>query len=195
MRRWSTVDDWLTLFATVAGGAAALLGTVLAHSLGSREERKRENITERRDSYISYLIALDAAHSRLRQLADPDDPPADLEVQVRRAMAESRVYETRERLLLVGNPAVMGPMERVHERLARLRKAISNGAKLYTMPYHDAYHPYAEALWHLRTVIRKDLGAAPLSPSDLDKQSWDSQAACDFCRQHKSVAVPAQSAG
>lgn len=187
--------DWFTLLATVAGGTAALLGTVLAHSLGSREERKRENSTERRDSYIAYLIALDAAHSRLRQLADPDDPPADLEVQVRRAMAESRVYETRERLLLVGNPAVMAPMERVHARLAELRKAISRGAKLYTMPYHDAYHPYAEALWYLRTAIRKDLGAAALSPSDLDKQSWDSQANCEFCQRNQAVAVPAQPAG
>lgn len=188
------MDDWLTLFATVAGGAAALLGTVLAHSLGSREERKRENVAERRDSYISYLIALDAAHSRLRQLADPDDPPPDLEVQVRRAMAESRVYETRERLLLVGNPPVMAPMERVHDRLAQLRKAISGGAKLFTLPYHEAYHPYAEALWHLRAAIRKDLGVPALSPSDLDKQSWDSQAHCDFCRRHKA-AVPSQASG
>jgi len=187
------VDDWLTVFATVAGGAAALLGTVLAHSLGSREQSRRENNTERRNSYLTYLVALDAAQARLRQLADPDDPPLDLEIQARRAVGEAGVYEARERMLLVGSPAVMSAMERVHQRLADMRKAVRDGAKLYTGAYHDAYHPYAEALWHLRAEIRKDLGATPLTAGDLDKQSWDSQANCDFCQRHKA-AVPAQPA-
>lgn len=183
--------DWLTILATIAGGAAALLGTVLAHSLGSREERKRSNSVARRDSYVAYLVALDAGFGRLRQLADPDDPPDNLTVQVRRAFGEAGVYEARERLLLVGNPSVLGPAEQVLRRLGAVRTAVRDGVKLHTRAFHDVYHPYAEALWRLRVAIRQDLGSAPLTPSDVDKESWDSQAACDFCRTH-SAAVPQQ---
>ena len=179
--------DWLTILATVAGGAAALFGTVLAHSLSSREERKRANSVARRDGYVAYLVALDAGVSRLRRLADPDDPPENLTVQVRRAFGEAGVYEARERLLLVGNPSVLGPAEQVLRRLGAVRTAVRNGAKLHTRAFHDAYHPYAEALWRLRVAIRRDLGSAPLTPADVEKDSWDSQAACDFCRTHPAV--------
>ena len=183
--------DWLTILATVTGGAAALLGTVLAHSLSSREQRKRSSSTARRDSYVAYLVALDAAFSRLRQLADPDDPPENLTVQVRRAFGEAGVYEARERLLLVGNPAVLGPAEQVLRRLGDVRSAVRNGVKLRTRPFHDVYHPYAEALWRLRVAIRQDLGSAPLTPADVAKESWDSRAACEFCRS--TPAVPQHS--
>lgn len=179
--------DWLTILATVTGGAAALLGTVLAHSLRSREERRRSSSVARRDSYVAYLVALDAAYSRLRQLADPDDPPENLAVQVRRAFGEAGVYEARERLLLVGNPAVLGPAELVLQRLGAVRSAVRGGAKLHTRAFHDVYHPYAEALWRLRVAIREDLGSAPLTPADVAKESWDSQAACELCRTHPAV--------
>jgi hypothetical protein len=59
------------------------------------------------------------------------------------------------------------------------------------MAYHNAYHPYAEELWHLRAAIRKDLGTTALKPSDVDRDSWDSQANCEFCRTHRVPAQPA----
>lgn len=182
--------DWSTLLATVAGGTAALLGTVLAHTLRSRDERRRASSIARRDSYVAYLVALDAGYGRLREIADPDDPPENLEVQTRRAAGEAGIYEARERLLLVGNPAVLGPAERVLQRLGAVRQAVRDGAKLHTAAFHDVYHPYAEALWQLRTAIRTDIGAASLAPGDVDKESWDSQAACEFCRSR--TAVPSQ---
>lgn len=188
MRRWVTVD-WLTLLATVAGGAAALLGTVVAHALSSREDRRRENSVERRGAYVDYLVALDAGFARLRQLADPDDPPKDLEVQTRYALGAARVYESREKLLLVGNPSVQASAQRALERLSGVRRAIRGGAKLQSSAYHNAYHPYAEALWQLRAAIRHDLGAAELTPADVGRQSWDSQQHCAFCRTHN---LPAQ---
>jgi hypothetical protein len=181
--------DWLTLVSTAVGGAAALLGSVIAHWLRSRDERSRSVRTDRKHGYVDYLIALDAAHARLRQIADPDDPPDDIAVRARRAFGESGVYEAREKLLLSANPAVVVPAEEALRRLASLRGAVRDGAKLHTMPYHDAYHPYAEALWKLRSGIRVDLGSAALTASDLDKPSWDEQASCDFCQQHR---IPAQ---
>lgn len=178
--------DWLTLMSTAVGGAVALLGSVIAHSLRSRDERSRSVRTDRKHGYVEYLIALDAAHARLRQIADPDDPPDDITVRARRAFGESGVYEAREKLLLSANPSVVVPAEEALRRLATLRGAVRDGAKLHTMPYHDAYHPYAAALWKLRSSIRMDLGSAALTASDLDKRSWDEQANCDFCQLHRS---------
>jgi hypothetical protein len=195
MRRWQTVD-WLTIVATVAGGAAALLGSVLAHTLRSRDERKRANSNERRDSYVAYLVALDAAFGTVRRLADPDMIPDDLRRQASSAFGEAGVYRCRERLLLAGNPSVVSPAEAVLRRLGEMRDAVVAGAKRRTGPYHDAYHPYGEALWQLRLAIRRDLGSDVLNPADLDKETWDSQANCDFCQSRaRSVAIPAQAAG
>ena len=118
---------------------------------------------------MEFLIALDAAHARLRQIADPDDPPDDLIVRARRAFGEVGVYEAREKLLLSANPAVVVPAEEALRRLATLRGVVRDGAKLHTMPYHDAYHPYAEALWKLRSSIRVDLGSAALTASVISR--------------------------
>jgi hypothetical protein len=195
MRRWQTVD-WLTILATVAGGAAALLGSVLAHALGSREERKRANSAERRDSYVAFLVALDAAFSTLRRLADPDVTPGDLQRQANAAFGDAGVYRSRERLLLAGNPSVVSPAETALRRLGDMRDAVVAGAKRRTPGYHDAYHPYGEALWRLRMSIRKDLGSDVLNPGDLDKENWDSQANCDFCQARaRAATIPAQAAG
>jgi hypothetical protein len=183
--------DWLTLLSTAVGGAVALLGSLLAHALRTRDERSRTVRTDRRQGYVEYLIALDAAHALVRQLADPSDPVDDLPQRSRRAFGEAGVYEAREKLLLSANPSVVSPAEQALRRLAELRDAVREGTKLYTMPYHEAHHRYAGALWRLRGAIRIDLGQPALSADDLDKQSWDEQATCDFCQKHM---VPAQAA-
>jgi hypothetical protein len=162
--------------------------------MASRDERRRSNSTERRDAYVAYLTALDAAFNALRRLADPNDPPADLASGVDRAFGDAGVYPNRQRVLLAGNPAVVSPAEIALRRLGDLRDAIRDGAKRRTIAYHNIYHPYAEALWRLRLSIRKDLGSAELTPADVDKESWDAQANCEFCRQHAAGSLPSQPA-
>ncbi len=61
------------------------------------------------------------------------------------------------------------------------------GPRLHSGLFHDAYHPFAEALWQLRSGIRVDLGSAALTPADLDKPGWDDQANCDFCQAPASL--------
>ena len=77
--------------------------------------------------------------------------------------------------------SVIAPAENALRRLGVLRDAVVDRAKLHTAPFHDAYHPFAEALWRLRSSIRIDLGSAALTPADLDKPGWDDKANCDFC--------------
>ncbi len=181
--------NWLTLLSTVVGGAAALLGSVVAHTLRSRDERRRVISADRRQSYVEYLVALDAAQARLRQLAEPNYRPDDLPAQARRVFGDAGVYEGREKLLIAGSPKVVAPAEQALRLLGELRDAVRDGVKLYTVPYHDAYHPYADALWRLRSSIRVDLGSSALTAADLEKTSWVDRANCEFCAANK---VPAQ---
>jgi hypothetical protein len=192
MRGWVTVN-WITLLSTLVGASAALFGSVLAHTLRSRDERRRVMSADRRQSYVEYLVALDAAQARLRRLAEPDYHPDDLPTQARRVFGEAGVFEGREKLLIAASMSVVAPAEQALRLLGDLRDAVRDGVKLYTLPYHDAYHPYADALWRLRKSIRVDLGSPALTAADLERTSWDDRASCDFCQSQK-VAIPAQAA-
>jgi hypothetical protein len=182
--------DWLTVTATVVGGAVALGGSLLAHLLSTRAERRRTIRADRRQGYVDYITALDAAQALLRQLADPADVPSDLAVRARRSFGEAGVFEAREKLLLSADPSVVAPAEQALRLLAALRNAVRDGAKLHTPEYHDVYHPYAAALWGLRRVIRTDLGQPALTPADIDKPDWEERASCDFCQARASVPAP-----
>jgi hypothetical protein len=174
--------DWLPLISTAVGAAVALCGTLLADLLRARGQHDRDNRIDRRQSYLDFVLALEAVHSRLREVADPAKAPPDLVQAARRAFSEAKVYEAREKLLMSGSPAVVQAGERALLGVGGLREAVAGGAKLHTAAYHDPYHNYAGTLWQLRGSIRSDLGAAGLEPGDLDKPSWDTRERCAFCR-------------
>jgi hypothetical protein len=130
---------------------------------------------------------MDAAHGALRVVADSDEP--DRRRAAGQAMSESRIYETREKLLMTGSPAVVRAGEQTFRRLADMRKAIRDGARTTQIEYHEPYHVFAESLWALRNAMRVNLGGTELTPADLDKQSWDGKAECAVC-QVEPVTVP-----
>jgi len=180
--------DLVPFISTAVGAAVALLGTIVADLLRGRGERDRANRRDRRKSYLAYVVALDAAHTRLREVADPDNNVEDARREASRALTRSRVYENRERLLMSGTPAVLTAGERALIALSKMRRVVGDGVKRQTPEFHDAYHEFAGYLWQLRRAVRGDLGATDLSPADLDKPSWDSKDTCTFCRQR----LPAQ---
>jgi hypothetical protein len=180
--------EWLTILSTAVGAMAALVGTVLAYKVRSRDEAGREFRAERRHSYIDFLVALDAAHGELRVVAD-SAAGTDRRTAAALAMTESHVYEAREKLLMSASPAVIKACEQAFRSVGDLRKAIRAGARTGEKEYHDPYHVFAEALWRLRLAIRQDLGGTALSPADLDKQSWDGRADCPVC-EPEMATVP-----
>jgi hypothetical protein len=184
--------DWIPLLSTVGGAAIALIGTVMADILRTRGYRDRDNRAERRQSYVDFVLALNAAHANLREVAAASASSADDRREaVRRVVAEARVYEAREQLLMSANKEVVTVAERAFQRLLHVRDAVRDGANLRTPAYHGPYHQYAGALWKLRRTIRHDLGASYLSPKDLDKDGWDGQTTCEVC-QAALATVPIQ---
>jgi hypothetical protein len=182
--------DWLTPVSTALGAAVALIGTVLAHRLSSRDEHDKVQRNDRRQAYVDYLSALDDAHARLRHLAEPEADVPDLATRARRAMGEARVYQGREVLLISGNTEVAAAGEQAMLALASLRDAVREGAKLQTLAYHNPYHIFADAVWRLRLAARKDLGGSRLDPADLERVGWDSQANCERCQRLLAQRTP-----
>jgi hypothetical protein len=174
---------------TVIGAAIAIIGTVLAHILTTRDTRRAEHRNDQRQSYLDFALAAEAAHDRLRQVADPNLHFEDLTVAARRAVSESGIYAARERLLVIGSPAINKAAERVVQQLRSMRKAIRAGAKLSTIEFHNVYHPLANSLWNLRQTARREFGYEPLKPADIDKTTWESKDACDFCNTNPAPAV------
>jgi hypothetical protein len=178
----------MPLVATAVGAALALGGAVLGERMRSRVEHAHDLRAERLSSYHEFVVAVDAAFTRLRIIADPANDAASAEPAADRAIGESRVFEAREKLLMSASPAVVRAGELVLDRLGDLRRIIAGGARRQTMPYHDAYHAYSGALWRLRQIIRDDLGNADLSPADVGKRDWDSSDTCTFCQSAKAAA-------
>lgn len=191
--------EWMTLASTAIGALLALGATVIANFVGSRDSRRRDQEAEERKTYLDYALAAEAAHDALRRVADPGRPHENLAVEARRAVSESGIYGAREQLLVTSSANITSAGEEVLRRLADMRRAIRDGATLSSPEYHAAYHPYAKALWRLRTTARHELGRGELTPSDVGKPSWDSQENCDVCLQRAQIApakpaptVPAQ---
>ncbi|MDT0306432.1 CchlQ [Streptomyces sp. DSM 44917] len=170
--------DWTPLIATLGGAFIAFAGTVLADVLRHRGERSRSGEERSRELYAEFILAVGACHARLRELASPG--PAEA-APVRAAFAEAGVYEARERLYIDGAPAVTAAAQEIFRRLRELRDAVAAGAAFDSRPFHDAYHPYLEAVWHYRAEVRRELGARPLTLEEFGWEGWSDRATCPVC--------------
>ena len=174
--------DWGTLAATISGAVIAISGTVLADRLRTRHDDDRGLQGRRREAYIEFISAAGAAHTQLRQLAQDPGAGADLEAASRTALTDARLYEVRERLYIDASPAVAGAGQAMFERLRALRRTVAAGAALSSPAFHDAYHPYIEAVWAYRTAVRGELEGGSLSPGVFGWTAWDGRERCPLCR-------------
>ncbi|MDR7275287.1 hypothetical protein J2S41_002065 [Catenuloplanes atrovinosus] len=166
---------------TAVGAGIAFAGTMVADLGRARGQRRREQELDRWQHGIDFLVALDAAHGLLREVARSRPDPGELPAAVAEAMGESGLYGAREKLLIAGTPQVVRAAEVVVGRLVAIRNAVRSGATLDSRSYHDAYHDYAESLWAFRMVVRKGFGHRTIAPSDLDRPDWSERAHCRVC--------------
>src|SRR2546422_1073920 len=131
----------------MGGALIAISGTLFADRLRTRHEDDRGLLSRRREVYIEFVTAAGTAHTELRQLAENPGGVADLEAASRAALTDARIYEVRERLYIDATSAVAGAGQTMFERLRALRRAVAGGAALDSPAFHDAYHPYIEAVW------------------------------------------------
>jgi len=181
--------DWVPVISTAVGAAVALSATLLSYVLRSRDERGRAHRADRQQSYLDFMLALDGAHARLREVAEPTRTATDLDRDTGRAVSDSKVYEARERLLMSASPAVVRAGERAFLSVIEMRDAVRKGAKRGTVEFHHTYHVLSEAKWRLRRTVRVDLDSKPLTLTDLDKTSWDAREDCELCAPKERAAA------
>lgn len=175
--------DWGTLVATVSGGSIAISGTVLADYLRRRHEDEAGVGSRRRTVYIEFITAAGSCHARLREIAQAPGAEGDLEAAARAAMSDAAIYEVRERLFIDASTAVAGAGQAMFERLRALRRAVASGASHESPAFHDAYHPYIDAVWNYRVAVRRELEGLSLSPGTFGWEEWDGSDRCPSCRR------------
>lgn len=175
--------DWGTLVATMGGAVIAISGTVLADRQRTRHEDDRGLQTRRREIYIEFITAAGTAHSQLRQLAQDRGAAADPEASSRAALTDARLYELRERLFIDASPEVATAGQAMFEGLRALRRAVATEASLSSPAFHEAYHPYIEAVWAYRVAVRDELEGESVSPAVFGWAAWDGRERCPQCRR------------
>jgi hypothetical protein len=171
--------DWGTLVATVSGAVIAISGTVLADLLRGRRDDARGVETRRRAVYIEFIAAAGVCHTRLREIAASTE--GERETASRAALTDGGVYEARERLFIDASAAVAGAGQAMFERLRALRTAVASGADQSSAAFHEAYHPYLDAVWRYRVVVREELEGKGLSPTVFGWGEWDGRERCPVC--------------
>ncbi|MCH6163548.1 CchlQ [Streptomyces marispadix] len=195
--------DWGTLVATISGGTIAISGTVMADYLRRRHEDGRGIEARRRSVYIEFITAAGACHARLREIAKSgpgtvagpeatgtgrEQTGTDLEAATRAALSEASVYEVRERLFIDATTAVAGAGQAMFERLRALQRVVAAGAAQDSRAFHDAYHPYIEAVWNYRVAVRGELEDRSLSPATFGWEEWDGRDRCPSCGEQVAAA-------
>ncbi len=154
-----------------------------------RPERPKAGARERPDGemphrwriYVEFLLAIDAAHYGLREVAQARTHLPNRRVASNRSVHVTGLYAEREKFLASAAPEVAAAGERVFLRLIEVRDAVRAGARLDAKEYHVVYHPFAEALWAFRMAVRTQLGQPPLTPGDLHRADWLDQERCAAC--------------
>ncbi|MGA3490390.1 hypothetical protein ACK8GG_20550 [Micromonosporaceae bacterium DT55] len=174
---------WIPFASTALGAVIAFGGTVLAGVRNDRSQRRRDRESDRLRTYIDFAVALDEAHAALREVArtPPDEPGRSAAASS--AVQASGMYSVRERLLMSASPALVTAGEAAFDRLIGVRNAVRSGVVLSAREYHDAYHPFAEALWMFRVAARVEVGQNRLAPNHLDRESWSERERCARCGQ------------
>ncbi|AVT28196.1 hypothetical protein C6361_00305 [Plantactinospora sp. BC1] len=173
--------DLLPLLATAVGAVIALSGTLLTDVRRDRRQRVRDDEQVRREVCVDFVLALNLAHAGLREVGEASVPADERRAAVSRVIHEAGLYGARERLLVAATAPLVKAGETVFGRLVAIRTVIRAGARTNSREYHDAYHPFAEALWQFRMSVRADFGQPSFSPESVDRPSWSERESCAFC--------------
>ncbi|MGW9075525.1 CchlQ [Streptomyces kronopolitis] len=180
--------DWGTLLATLSGGVIAISGTVLADRLRHRREGERTSEARRRAVYIEFITAAGVGHARLRQIAQSPEAEADPDAAARAALSDAGIREVRERLFIDATTDIAGAGQAMFERLRVLQRVVGAGARQTSPAFHDAYHPYLDAVWAYRVAVREELEGTSFGPAAFGWEEWDGTDRCAVCRREAAAA-------
>ncbi|MGC4903938.1 hypothetical protein ACLQ2Y_31955 [Micromonospora echinospora] len=173
--------SWVPVASAGVGAVIALAGTVVAGVRADRAQRSRDRESERLATYVDFAAAIHDAHSALRDVVRTVANAEERSIAAGQALQDSKVYSTRERLLMSATIEMAKASESVFFALVAIRDAVRSGTELSGTAYHDAYHAYADAIWKFRIAARQELSQRPIAPADLNRISWSEREECPVC--------------
>lgn len=174
--------DWLPLASTAFGAIIALGGTVLADRLRTRDATGQRSLNTRQRAYLDFVLAMGEGLQGLRETAATPVTGEARRDAANLAVSQGGVYPARERFLMVAPTALVKAGQNAFEALIAVRDAVTAGGQLRSAEFHDAFHPYSEAMWLFRLAIRADVGASSLTPADAARTGWDEREHCRTCQ-------------
>ena len=157
---------WISLVATALGAIIAFSGSTLSESIKHKREESRGQIQAKHQISIDFILAANSAHSRLREVTSKTLEVSQLPTAARDAVGSSGIYDAREQVLISAPPEMVLAAERTFQSVIIIRDIVSDGSKLDSPSYRQAFNAFAQAIWTFRQAVRVELGIATL---DLDE--------------------------
>lgn len=152
--------------ATALGAIIAFSGSTLSESIKHKREESRGQIQAKHQISIDFILAANSAHSRLREVTSKTLEVSQLPTAARDAVGSSGIYDAREQVLISAPPEMVLAAERTFQSVIIIRDIVSDGSKLDSPSYRQAFNAFAQAIWTFRQAVRVELGIATL---DLDE--------------------------
>ncbi|MFF8864789.1 hypothetical protein ACF08B_22350 [Streptomyces sp. NPDC015139] len=147
---------WISLLATLVGGAIALGSALLVERRRTQRETAAEWRRTRRELYARFLAAHAQAGSDLRNIAATPGLDAGERYRLTRS-AYTHCYASRHELELLAPQAVVRPAEECSRAVRMMRDAVSEGAVLGNGELEELTRKYLDLRLETRGAMRLDI--------------------------------------
>ncbi len=152
--------EWISPVSTALGAVIGVGSTLLADRLSWRRDRAGQSLDARRQLYGDYTAALSRMRTALNECAQTDIPAEERPQRVRELFLAPGAYEIRHQLAIVAPRDVVEAARIAFVVLRDTRDLLLQGPATDTDAYAELEYRFDAAVAELRSVMRRDLGAA-----------------------------------
>lgn len=150
--------DWSGLVGTVIGAAVGISSTLVVTQLQWRHQRHDRWYALRRETYVSFLTALNKSYETLWALSLGEyTSELPLAGAAREILRINEVYESRQRALITGSRSVVAACEQAFQSLKGFRDVVGLSKPADSQAFKIADDGYRAAARRLASDIRIDL--------------------------------------
>ncbi|MEU5957916.1 hypothetical protein [Streptomyces sp. NPDC047525] len=152
--------DWSSVLSTAVGAAIGITATVIADRNRWHRERSSRALEVRRETYTSFMTAMNEAGEAIRSVSLGDQPSSAARDSVtREAFRSSGVHAALERLRLEAPPNVETAAAEAFRSMRRLRDHYAAGKEPTDAEAHAVRMKLEEDFKVLRGLMRTNLAA------------------------------------
>lgn len=152
--------DWVAPVSTALGAVIGVGSTLLADRLSWRRDRAGQSLDARRKLYADYTAALSQMRTALNECAQASIPAEERPQRVRELFLTPDAYEIRHQLAIIAPLDVVEAAGTAFVALKDARDLLLRSPEIDSDGYTELENRFDTAIAELRSVMRRDLGAA-----------------------------------